>query len=242
MQLATAHINEHVTPGGRVVEFGNQRFRYNPSWTAECGKIAGREIRSPVNNVWEYFEDLGFSDYLAIDVNTNMRAVAMNLNVILRDEYDYNEEFDLVTNNGTSEHILNQGTVFENMHNLCKVGGIMICVLPFSPWINHGFFRYNPSLFRDIVLANGYEWVLLWLGRNSGEYFRMPTVDKSWAWYERKSVAYEAGALLDKYEYLSNMGTVNTSIVAAYRKVNDAPFQIPIEGRYVGDVTDGFKI
>ena len=55
--------------------------------------------------VWEYFEDIGFSDYLAIDINTELRSIAMDLNFILKDKYNYTTQFDYVTNNGTGEHI-----------------------------------------------------------------------------------------------------------------------------------------
>ena len=61
MQLATAHITEHLQPNPTVVEWGNQRFRYSKKWTDKCSKVAGKPIREPVQYVWEYFEDLGFS-------------------------------------------------------------------------------------------------------------------------------------------------------------------------------------
>ena len=128
MQLACAEVSK--TTQGTVVEWGNQRFRYTESWVQQCSERAGKTIRKPVNYVWEYFEDLGFREYLAIDINTELRSIAMDLNFILKDKYNYTEQFDLVTNNGTGEHIFDQRTVFENMHNLCRVGGVMLCVLP----------------------------------------------------------------------------------------------------------------
>ena len=158
MQLATAKLVKDFKPNATVVEWGNQRFRYNEAWTEKLKEVSGKQIRKPVNYVWEYFEDLGFSDYLAIDINTELRAIAMDLNFILKDKYNYTTEFDYVTNNGTGEHIFDQRTVFENMHNLCKPGGIMINVLPFAPWFNHCFYSYHPGLFRDIAAANGYKW------------------------------------------------------------------------------------
>ena len=243
MQLATANIVNHLQSNPTVVEWGNQRFRYTESWVDKCSQVSGKTIRKPVNNVWEYFEDLGFSDYLAIDINTELRSIAMDLNFILRNKYDYTEQFDLVTNNGTGEHIFDQRTVFENMHNLCKVGGIMLCVLPFAPWINHGFYNYHPALFRDIAAANGYEWGLLWLAQNTGKYVEMPISMNSWGYYEQKKPRLPLSDLESAYDELHNRDgkAQNISIVTAYRKTNEYNFQIPMQGRYVNDVVDELK-
>ena len=96
MQLATAELTQrgcfpHVAT---VVEWGNQRFRYSEGWLNECEKRSGRVLRRPTQFVWEYFEDLGFSEYLAIDINTELRSIAMDLNFILKDKYNYTEQFD----------------------------------------------------------------------------------------------------------------------------------------------------
>ena len=85
----------------------------------------------------------------------------MDLNVSLRDEYKFTETYDLVTNNGTGEHIFNQYMVFKNSHELTKTGGIQLFVLPFYNWMNHGFFNFNPLMFTDLAGANGYELVRL---------------------------------------------------------------------------------
>lgn len=243
MQLATANVVNRLPPSPTVVEWGNQRFRYEQKCADACAKIAGRPIRAPVNFVWEYFEDLGFSNYLAIDINTELRSVAMDLNFILKDKYDYHEQFDLVTNNGTGEHIFDQRTVFENMHNLCKVGGIMLCVLPFGPWINHGFYNFNPNLFRDIVAANEYEWSFFWLALNSGVYIDMPVSLDAWPFFEQKKPLNPISDLEEGFHHLHNLdgGKHNVSLVAAYKKVKDQPFRIPMQGRYVNDVVDELK-
>ena len=241
MQLATAEISKST--GGSVVEWGNQRFRYSDSWTGICSGRSGKTIRQPVNYVWEYFEDLGFPEYLAIDINTELRSIAMDLNFILRDKYDYTQQFDLVTNNGTGEHIFDQRTVFENMHNLCKVGGVMLCVLPFAPWINHGFYNYHPALFRDIAAANGYEWQFMWLAQNTGKYAELPLGMDSYGFYEQKKPRMPISDLEAAYDMLHDRDTraQNVSIVTAYRKTSDAAFNIPMQGRYVNDVVADLK-
>lgn len=245
MQLATATLSSKgcFQPGATVVEWGNQRFRYSDKWIDHCAKVSGKNLRKPTEFVWQYFEDLGFSDYLAIDINTELRSIAMDLNFILKDKYDYTTQFDYVTNNGTGEHIFDQRTVFENMHNLCKVGGTIICVLPFAPWFNHCFYSYHPQLFRDIVAANGYKWQFMWLAQNTGHYADCKTSMDSWAFFEQKKPRNPISKLEQVYDNLHNRDgkAQNVSIVAAYTKTTDKPFQIPFQGRYVNDIVDNLK-
>ena len=245
MQLATATLvkQESFNKGATVVEWGNQRFRYSEDWLNKCEQTSGRKLRKPTQYVWEYFEDLGFSDYLAIDINTELRSIAMDLNFILKDKYNYTTQFDYVTNNGTGEHIFDQRTVFENMHNLCKVGGTMINVLPFAPWFNHCFYSFHPGLFRDIAAANGYTWRFMWLAQNTGKYTDCPTDIDSWTHYEQKKPRKPLSQLEKAYDELHDRdGTSqNVSIVTAYTKTKDAPFQIPFQGRYVNDIVDELK-
>src|SRR5512139_885348 len=69
-----------------------------------------------------YYRALGFSQYDAIDVNSKYGSMIMDLNVDLRETYGFETRYDLVTNNGTGEHIFNQSMVFKNMHQLTNVG------------------------------------------------------------------------------------------------------------------------
>ena len=79
MQLATATLVKQnaFNAGATVVEWGNQRFRYGEDWLNKCEQTSGRTLRKPTQYVWEYFEDLGFSDYLAIDINTELRSLSL---------------------------------------------------------------------------------------------------------------------------------------------------------------------
>ena len=245
MQLATATlVKQNAFPSGAtVVEWGNQRFRYGEDWLNKCEQTSGKTLRKPTKFVWEYFEDLGFSDYLAIDINTELRSIAMDLNFILKEKYNYSTQFDYVTNNGTGEHIFAQRTVFENMHNLCRVGGTVINVLPFAQWFNHCFYSYHPGLFRDIAAANGYTWHFMWLAQNTGKYIDCPTNIDSWTHYEQKKPRRPLSELERAYDELHNRDNIphNVSIVTAYTKTKDAPFQIPFQGRYVNDIVDELK-
>lgn len=244
MQLTIAKLSNNFHEKSKVVEWGNQRFKYNKGTIDHINSSYNLNIPHTIKYVWEYYENFGFDEYVAIDVNTELKAIAMDLNYILVDEYNYAEQFDLVTNNGTGEHIFDQRTVFENMHNLCKVGGIMLNVLPLSPWVNHGFYNYNPVLFRDIVTSNQYEWCAFLVGRNSGEIvYDIPTDINSWGFYDQsppKNPMSQMESVIEKTQKYNSTFT-NISIVTAYKKIKEDKFKIPMQGRYVNDMLDSIK-
>jgi hypothetical protein len=124
--------------------------------------------------------------------------------------------------------------VFKNAHDLCKEGGVMLHVMPFSPWINHGFYCFNPILFRDLAAANGYRVVYTVIGhRNDGE---IPVVSGSdWLYAEKqptKLIDY-----MEKMRKRSRNASVDLLIGVALRKVYDAAFRKPLQGKYRADVT-----
>src|SRR5689334_20761103 len=94
VEIADKHL-----PAGKkkVIEYGNQRF------TAGSGTTQ------------EFYEKLGY-EYMALDVNENMGAVVVDLNLRYHRWMDIKFNplayADLVTNNGTSEHIFDQRTIF----------------------------------------------------------------------------------------------------------------------------------
>lgn len=138
-------------PSDKGIPFDRERIEYLRQLSPEDAKP----------HTETYYKALGFSEYAAIDVNSTYGSLIMDLNADLRDTYGYIKTFDLVTNNGTGEHIFNQFAVFKNMHQLAKVNGILLFVLPFYNWLNHGFFNFNPLLFTDLAAANDYEVVRL---------------------------------------------------------------------------------
>ena len=69
---------------------------------------------------------------------------------------NWRSAFDIVTNFGTTEHILNQYACFDFIHNCTKPGGLMIHQLPMQGWSDHCFVKYNPKFFFLLAIANDY--------------------------------------------------------------------------------------
>lgn len=151
----------------RVVAFLKRKGKSFDERQIEALMAAPPEAQKPLTA--SYYRALGFSEYTAIDVNSLYGSVIMDLNVDLIEAYGFRKTFDLVTNNGTGEHIFNQYAVFKNMHQLARVGGILLFVLPCYNWLNHGFYNFNPLLFTDLAAANDYQIVRLGIGCPFGQ-------------------------------------------------------------------------
>lgn len=181
-KVVTEVLND-LSPNPSVVELGNQRFtvtddtlkdiiasvRYRSQTDLPAlEKIlkTPKKEREPLTE--SFYHALGFKKFVAIDVNHKFGSIAMDLNFDIRTHYNYREVFDLVTNNGTGEHILNQQAIFKNCHDLCAVNGLMVHIMPFVNWVNHGFFNFHPVLYADLAAANQYDMIKLSLANRWG--------------------------------------------------------------------------
>jgi hypothetical protein len=214
MQKAVLAVHERFKGHQSVVELGNQTY------TDQAKKRYGCE------HTWQFYEHLGYEEYLALDVNARMKAAVIDLNYDVRKQ-GVGQQFDLVTNNGTGEHVFNQAMVFENMHNLCNVGGVMLNCLPFLPWIDHGFYNFNPCLFRDLVHVNDYEWVFAWIGDRRQKVIEFDPCKVA------KEDLYD---LYRKFKCDNERFGNHATIMTAYRKILDQDIKYPVQGIYAGDV------
>ncbi|NJD24015.1 MAG: class I SAM-dependent methyltransferase [Betaproteobacteria bacterium] len=161
------------------------------------------------SNAADLYRSLGFDCYKCIDASGQHGALVFDLNKDLREHYGFVETFDLVTNLGTAEHCFNQFSVFKNLHDLCRPGGIVIHALPAQGNVNHGFYNYHPRFFGDLAIANGYEIVDLSF-----------TVD-----YKSEMMKYSKAEFQrwDSHDIL---------FYATLRKISDAPFCAPFDGMF----------
>lgn len=207
---AMRKIVERTAPkigGGKVCEFGNQRF------------TAGSDFSS----TQAFYESLGFQ-YLALDANQEMGARIWDLNETgARSQFG---EFDLVTNNGTAEHVFDQSAVFINAHELCKQGGYMVHLLPMGPWVNHGFFNYNPIFFRDLARANDYHVEEARICTRDGNEVLL---DPEWAYQEKrpKKLMFHLISLAR-----------DTFCAFVFRKDSPQEFRKPYQGKYLQTIED----
>ena len=102
-----------------------------------------------------FWESLGFS-YNAVEYGGHRGVTSLDLN---RDHVPYRlrSSFDLVVNAGTTEHVVNQDNAFRVMHDLTKVGGVMMHEVPAGGMLTHGVVSYNPQFFWLLCRDNNNE-------------------------------------------------------------------------------------
>lgn len=131
-------LQPHLYQGVTMLQIGCQNLYFHP----EYGNIAH-----------QYFNNRGYNT-VTIDI-TGCQGAAI---VDLRQNHDLGK-FDIVTDFGCMEHL--DGGVFEfnrNIHNACKVGGIMIRENPLTGnWPQHGVNYIDTEFYRLLADAAGYE-------------------------------------------------------------------------------------
>lgn len=97
--------------------------------------------------------------YVSIDWNGFGGAIKYDLCEEIEDE-TLKGSFDIVTNFGTSEHVQNLYNCFRNIDYLCKVGGLMIHMVPKTGgWPNHCTHWVDEEFFEMVAGLCDYEIV-----------------------------------------------------------------------------------
>lgn len=163
----------------------------------------------------ELHEALGHS-YRCVDLDPSFHSIRMDLNFDNVPEAEKGK-YDLVTNHGTSEHLLNQFNCFKVMHEFCRAGGLMIHAVPFTVHLEHGFFNYQPNFFSALARYNAYETLGIWVGPD---------------WQLASLIPWEAGLM----DYLALNSKTTHLLVVLQRKLEDRPFGMPFQEIYEGMV------
>lgn len=99
------------------------------------------------------FTHLGMKD-TSIDWNGKDGAIALDLAKPINNI----GPFDIILNGGTAEHVYDQYECWKNIHNLCKVGGLVVSIGPLSGnWLKHSPWRYSLEFFDCLSFINNYD-------------------------------------------------------------------------------------
>jgi len=179
---------------------------------------------------------LGYSDYNSIDINGAENSFQFDLNEDLFEFYKFKEVYDLVINNGTGEHIFNQYALFKNIHNLTNTNGIMLHILPFIDWINHGFYNYNPIFFADLAASNQYVILDITLANRNGAELSLKNKKLIQIMFEQIKPDYDSSFKKIIENAKAQLGN-NIFLVVILKKVVSKIFSIPLQGKYLLDIT-----
>lgn len=103
----------------------------------------------------ELLKAFGCAEVQSLDVSDYEGAsIIADLNEPISSELV--EQYSLVIESGTFEHVFNQRTAFENIFKMIKPGGHLLFVTPCSGFCGHGFFQLSPELLFSLCAANDF--------------------------------------------------------------------------------------
>lgn len=136
--LSLDRINRYLKPNYKILIIGCQ----NCYWPENYGEVAQ-----------DYFRNLGH-EVKSIDIYECNGADVMDL----REDLRFEPIYDIIFQHGTVEHV--DGSLympFKNMHEACKVGGIMIHENPASKsWPLHGQHYFTQGFYIELAKTCGY--------------------------------------------------------------------------------------
>lgn len=220
MEIGAQQLNATVTSSRELLERLGRHFgAKGPCPVPESPPPAGsasRTLDPAAPFARDFWGWLGF-EYAAIDVDGSPGSLPLDLN-LAEVPAESRAKFDLVTNFGTTEHVINQMNAFAVIHDLVKPGGLMLHNLPAQGHFNHGLVNYTPKFFWALARSNGYRWL---------------HVNFFW---EQPGYAFPENFLEQLREYVPDVDqrlqgwqTFDCSIAVVFQKVLDAPFVVPTD-------------
>ncbi len=231
-----------LKPGGTLIEFGEANWygdvtldtlrvdidAFAPddrkkSLRAELDQVEAARPRFMDFDLARIFYDcfLAPSVRVAVDLHGTKTALKLNLNEPVAGALAiHGAPFDIMFDFGTAEHVFDVRQFFANAHDVTKPGGVMIHGLPWTGWIDHGFYNFQPTVFFDLAAANGYTLHTLCYAATNP--FTLESINSRDAF----TALAKSGAL-----------AANAQLYAVFSKGADQPFRVPMQGYYDGTLT-----
>jgi SAM-dependent methyltransferase len=166
----------------------------------------------------EFFSRLGFEGINVLDISAYEGAD------IIGDLNDPDcagriaDQYDLVYDHGTVEHVFDASTALRTINRLVKPGGVVVHSAPANGFMDHGFWQISPNLLRTFYQSAGFETLtsaLLVLGPRP---YAIPAAEN---YYRTRGRAFVAEQIPEAL------------IVFAARKVKDVPnVQVGLQDYY----------
>jgi len=160
--------------GKRICTLGRQTFYGGQSEINRVLKDYGKPVVTlPPNRPQHFAEDvleqLDF-DTVSLDFSDYEDAkILHDMNCPIPDSLQ--EQFDLVIDGGTLEHVFNYPIALENAMRMIRIGGHIMLITPANNQCGHGFYQFSPELFfRIFSPANGFELLRMYVTGRGGPY------------------------------------------------------------------------
>ena len=169
-------VRRRNLPISRIATIGRQSLALHPRQVARLRRIIPKSS-ALANYRWYDTADpilrdlMGTAEVVSIDISDYQEAsIVHDMNVPLADRCpDLAEQFDLVIDGGTLEHVFNFPVAVANLMFLVRRGGHVLSANPANNLCGHGFYQFTPELMHRIYsIANGFrvEHVILTQSRH----------------------------------------------------------------------------
>lgn len=164
-----------------------------------------------------FFKNLGFKYVDSLDASGYEGANLINdLNFPIKAKFK--NSYNFIYDGGSLEHIFNVGQAMINLANMLKNKGIIMHFVPCNNYIDHGFYSFSPTLFKDFYSQNNFKLINLSLV--------LQPFSISGRWIE-----FEYNENLIKETKFSNKKLM---IWAVFQKTNNKKkIFFPIQGKYI---------
>jgi len=138
------HIHDYDIGGFELVQRGLDRF-------ISAGKTPyADELYAGAKGIT--LDSLDYSPYENASIIADLRNPPEYNPMVIERQNSYDAVFDI----GTSEHVGNPYTSLQNAFSLLRPGGFYFYDLPYTGWLDHGLFQFNPAFFADFCRVNSY--------------------------------------------------------------------------------------
>ena len=152
--------SRHPIRRDAVITLGRQSLDFGKA--AAFGLLQGmapQDIQETPLSPEQFFQILGFATVHSLDVSAFEGATHV---------HDLNEpphclpkhlvsSYDLVVDGGTLEHCFHFPNALGNALSMVLEGGIFLHIGPMHNYVDHGFYQFSPTLFRDFASANNWD-------------------------------------------------------------------------------------
>jgi SAM-dependent methyltransferase len=157
---------------GRVLTLGHQHLHLDPATYRRVQSRLGQPLASEVPVYADtLLTALGAASVEALDASTYEGATRVHdLNEPV--PAAWHQQFDLVFDGGTLEHVFNFAAALKNCMQMVKPRGRLVSVTMPNNWCGHGFYQFSPELFfRALGPENGFSIVEMYFADVEGRRF-----------------------------------------------------------------------
>ena len=119
---------------------------------------------------------------------------------------------------------------------MTKIDGIMLNIVPFIDWINHGFYNFNPIFFADLAASNNYKIEKISLANRDGAELKLNASDYS-IMFEQIKPHTNDSKFNKMIEIAKTKIGKNILLVVVLKKHLNNKFKIPLQGKYLSDIS-----